>query len=197
LSAANKSVKTQTASFCREIEQKSHQDISSCYHCMKCAGGCPMNFAMDHNNYEILRLIQLGDKETVFESNTPWLCVGCKTCAVRCPNGINTAQVMDAIKMETAAENRIPKSHDNIRLFYDLFLTAMQGFPIIGGEGRSYEMGMVGLYKLYTKDFLADMKLGMEMGKRNKMPLFPHNALKRRKGEIKKIFKVAKEKKKK
>lgn len=154
-----------------------------------------MNFAMDHNNYEILRLIQLGEKDLVFESNTPWLCVGCKTCAARCPNGINTSKVLDAIKIETMAENRIPASHNNIKVFYELFLTAMQGFPVIGGEGRSYELGLMGLYKLYTGTYFADMDLGKEYTKRNKLPFLPHNALKKRKGEIKKIFQKAKEKK--
>ena len=183
------------ASFCQEIEEKSHQPISSCYHCMKCAGGCPINFVMEHNNYEILRMIQLGEKDKVFKSNTPWLCVGCKTCAVRCPNGIDTSKVMDTIKMETIAEDKIPASHYNIKLFYELFLDSMKGFPIIGGEGRGYEVGLMGLYKFCTGDFLADMDLGKEMTKRGKMPFLPHNALKRRKGEIKKIFQRAKEKK--
>ena len=194
MSTVNQTENKTASSFSRDIQKKSHQNINDCYQCMKCAGGCPMNPYMEHNNYEILRMIQLGEKDKVMDSNTPWLCVSCKTCAVRCPNGIDTGKIMDAIKMESIAENRVPAKEWPIKLFYELFLKSMSGFPILGGEGRLYDMGMVGLYKMCTGNYFADMALGMEMGKRNKMPLLPHNALKRRKGEIKKIFQRAKEK---
>jgi heterodisulfide reductase subunit C len=56
--------------------------------------------------------------------------------------------------------------------------------------GRLYDAGMVGLYKLKTFTFLADLKLGMEMGKRGKMPILPHRIHRLR--EIKEIFRKAK-----
>ena len=183
------------SSFSQAIQEKSHQNINDCYQCMKCAGGCPMNSAMEHNNYEILRFIQLGERDKVLDSNTAWLCVGCKTCAVRCPNGIDTGKIMDALKMESMATDRVPEKEYPIKLFYELFLKSMAGFPVLGGEGRLYDLGLVGLYKMCTGTYFADMALGMEMGKRDKMPFLPHNAMHKRKGEVKKIFQRAKEKK--
>jgi len=161
---------------------------------MKCAGGCPMNFIMDHNNYEILRMIQLGERDKVLESNTPWYCVSCKTCGTRCPNGIDTSKIFDALKAEAVAANKVPESGENTRIFYDTFLMSMKGFPIVGGEGRLYDAAMAGIYKVRTGTYMADKDLAKEMMKRGLVPFFPHNAMKKRKGEVKKIFQRAKEK---
>ncbi len=194
MSTASQIDKSVQGSFCRDIQEKSHQNINVCYQCMKCANGCPMNFIMDHSNYEILRLIQLGEKDAVLESNTHWMCVSCKTCSVRCPNGIDTAKIMDALKAESVKADKVPKSARNTQVFYESFLSAVKGLPVIGGEGRLYEMGMIGMYTLRTGTYFADADLGKEMMKHGKMPLLPHHALKKRKGEIKKIFQRAKEK---
>lgn len=194
MSTANQTDKSVRASFCRDIQEKSHQNINLCYQCMKCAGGCPMNFIMDHNNYEILRMIQLGEKDKVLESNTPWFCISCKTCGARCPNGIETNKIFDTLKMEAVAAKKVPDSARHTSIFYDTFINSLKGFPVIGGEGRLYDLGLGGLYKLRTGTIFADQDFGKAMMQHGKVPLFPHNALKRRKGEIKKIFQRAKEK---
>ena len=184
-------------SFILEIEKKSHQPVSSCYQCGKCAIECPMNGFQEHRNYEILHLIKLSDENSVYSSSTPYLCTNCKTCAARCPNGIDISKVFDTIKIEAKAKNKVPKGGKNASIFSHLFLKSMKGVPIFGGEGRSYELFLMALYKLKTKNFFADVNLGKELFKRNKLPVLPHNSIKFRKGEVKKIFKIAKERREK
>ena len=184
----------QAENFCRDIEEKSRQSIRSCYQCVKCAGSCPVNSAMTHSNYEILRLIQLGEKEEVLASNTPWLCVSCKTCAARCPNGIDTASILDVVKMEAVKAPVSRGDSKTIKTFYELFLRNVRGWPVLGGEGRAYELGLLGLYKLRTGTYFADLGLGLKFMKRGKLAFLPRNALRKRRGEIRKIFALAKEK---
>ncbi|MDL2281138.1 4Fe-4S dicluster domain-containing protein [Selenomonadales bacterium OttesenSCG-928-I06] len=181
------------SSFALNLEKKSHQPISSCFQCAKCTIECPMNGFQEHKNYEILHLIKLGDENTVYNSSTPYFCTNCKTCATRCPNGIDISKVLDTIKIKAKAKNRVPKRGENSSIFSELFLKSMQGIPLFGGEGRSYELLLMALYKLKTKNFFADAALGKELFKRNKLPFLPHNAIKIRKGEVKNIFKIAKE----
>ena len=187
--------RTADFTFGREIQAQSRQPLNLCYQCGKCAAGCPVSFAADHSNYEILRLVQLGQKEIVLGSGMPWLCVACQTCAARCPNGINLAKVMDVLKTEAAAAGAVDRKNRRSKIFYDLFLQTMQGFPLVGGEGKAYELGLMGLYKLRTGTFFNDLNLGRKMLARGTLKLFPAGGLKARKGEIRRIFRRVREKK--
>ena len=51
--------------------------------------------------------------------------------------------------------------------FYRAQLFTMKTF------GRSYELGMIALHKLFTGDFKKDMELGIRMFKKGKLKLLP------------------------
>jgi heterodisulfide reductase subunit C len=36
--------------------------------------------------------------EEALDSNTPWVCITCFNCEVRCPRGIDVANVMEALR---------------------------------------------------------------------------------------------------
>ena len=74
------------------------QSIQLCYHCHKCTAGCPVAHAMDYGPDRLLRLLHLGQEERVLTSRDPWLCVGCDMCGALCPNEIDVAEVMIALK---------------------------------------------------------------------------------------------------
>jgi heterodisulfide reductase subunit C len=46
----------------------------------------------------ILRLLQLGNLEAAVRSESIWKCVSCQTCTTRCPQGVDCAGVMDALR---------------------------------------------------------------------------------------------------
>jgi heterodisulfide reductase subunit C len=48
----------------------------------------------------VLRYSQLGMEE-ILDSKTPWVCVTCFNCEVRCPRSIDVANIMEAIRQIT------------------------------------------------------------------------------------------------
>ena len=58
----------------------------TCIQCGVCSGSCPMGEVMDFTPRKAAKMIADGRFEEVVSSNTPWLCVACHTCQVRCPS---------------------------------------------------------------------------------------------------------------
>jgi heterodisulfide reductase subunit C len=170
----------------RQIEKASGQPLSRCYQCKKCSAGCPVEGVADLHTNEVVRLIQLGDMERLLNSSRLWLCVGCKTCQARCPNGIDVSSALDVIKDKSfkqgsrQADTRIPA-------FYKSFM------DVVGMSGRLYELGMIGLYKMRTKTYMDDMELGIDMLKKGKLKLMPDRV--KNMNQIKAIFRKGRDKK--
>lgn len=149
--------------FIEEVKLKSHQPVDLCYQCQKCASGCSLLRYADYTPNQILRLVQLGQKNKVLQSSMIWLCTGCEICGARCPNGIKMAEVMDALKEIAIAENVIKEK--NIQTFNEVFLGTVKS------RGRIHEASMMAVYKLKTKDLFSDMDLGLKLFLKGKMPL--------------------------
>jgi len=161
------------------VNQRSGQVIQLCYHCHKCTAGCPVAFAMDYGPDRVLRMIQFGLKEQVLCSSDIWICASCETCGTRCPNEIDIARVMDALR-QTAVEEGFPTKERKVPLFHNLFLS------IVKRLGRMHEASLMGLYKPLSRDLFSDIPMGLKMILKGKIPLLPH----RIKGsdEVEKIF---------
>lgn len=161
------------------VNQRSGQVIQLCYHCHKCTAGCPVAFAMDYGPDRLLRMMQFGLKEQVLCSSDIWICASCETCGTRCPNEIDIARVMDALR-QMAVEEGLPTKERNVPLFHNLFLS------IVKRLGRMHEASLMGLYKPLSRDLFSDLPMGVKMILKGKIPLLPH----RIKGsdEVEKIF---------
>ncbi|HQP27696.1 MAG TPA: 4Fe-4S dicluster domain-containing protein, partial [Syntrophales bacterium] len=83
--------------------------IQRCYHCRKCTAGCPLAFAMEYNPNRIIKMIQMGMKEEVLGSSTIWMCASCETCVTRCPNQVDIARMMDALRQMSIESGRPAK----------------------------------------------------------------------------------------
>ncbi|AGL01597.1 4Fe-4S dicluster domain-containing protein [Desulfoscipio gibsoniae] len=164
--------------FFNEVREKSGQPIELCYQCQKCASGCIATGYADFYPNEIIRLVQLGQKERVLNSSSIWICSSCETCGARCPNGINTAEVMDALKEMAIAAGMVKEK--NINLFHNTFLNSVRS------HGRVHETSMMVIYKIKSGDLFSDMDVGLEMFRKGKMPVLPHRIKAR--GKIKDIF---------
>lgn len=152
-------------SFYREIREKSGQPIELCYQCQKCASGCIANEYADFYPNEILRMIQLGQKEKALSCSSIWICSSCETCGARCPNGINTRAVIDVLKEKAIAEGMVKEKR--IKLFHDVFLKSVQS------NGRVHEPLMMGIYKLKSGDLFSDIDIGLKLFSKGKLPLLP------------------------
>jgi heterodisulfide reductase subunit C len=160
------------------VEAKSGQKISACYQCRKCANGCPLAFAMDVMPNQVMRMVELGMEEELLRSRTIWICASCQTCTTRCPNDIDVAGVMDALRQLSLAAG--VAAERNVVHFHKALLDSVRR------HGRVFELAMVGRYKLASGDILGDVKLGCKMLRRNKLKLLPKSV--RGKAEIRSIF---------
>lgn len=87
------------------VEQRSGEDLSRCYYCLKCTAGCPSAPAMPYGPAQMVRLVQLGLKDELLESRSIWFCLHCETCGARCPNEISIAGLTRALR-EMAMEEK-------------------------------------------------------------------------------------------
>lgn len=165
--------------FIREVESESLQKVSTCYQCGNCTAGCPMSFTYDYTANQIMRLIQLGQKEKVLSCKAIWMCATCEACTTRCPNNIDVARVLDVCR-HMARREKYPGVR-NVRLFADSFLHAVKM------HGKAHELGLMVEYKLKSGKFFADMSLAPAMLLKGKLPIMPHRADGR--SEVADIFK--------
>ena len=167
------------AAFLAKLEQRSEEKVSRCYQCRKCTNGCPLSFAMDVMPNQVMRMIQLGLVEELLRCRTVWICASCQTCTARCPNDIDIAHVMDTLR-QMGYEQGVPSAEENIVKFHEAFLASLRC------HGRVFELGMVGRYKLASRDFFGGAKIGMEMIKKGKLKFLPEGI--RDKAEIREMF---------
>ena len=110
--------------FQEEVEARSGINPARCYQCGKCTAGCPMTFAMDLDPARVMRLVQLGQRDQALQSHTIWLCASCETCTTRCPQEIDTARVMDALRI--LARERTTQAEGD-RLYQQGLLSSVRG----------------------------------------------------------------------
>ena len=148
------------------VMAESGQNVNVCFQCGKCAAGCPISYAMDHKPSQLIHAIRLGMDDLVFKSTTMWLCASCETCTTRCPQEVDVAKVMDAVKI-TAVRQGIKPTISQVAAFYRAALANIKKC------GRMYEMGMIVGLKMRTFDFFKDAQLGMKMFRKGKLKVIP------------------------
>jgi len=97
--------------FVAKVEELSGQNLLVCYQCGKCSAGCPAVEEMDILPNQIIRYAQLGMEDELLKSNAVWICASCMTCNVRCPKGINVAEVIEALR-----QILLRKRHDHVQV---------------------------------------------------------------------------------
>jgi heterodisulfide reductase subunit D len=91
-------------SFEAEVADRSGEDLSRCYYCLKCTAGCPSAPAMPYGPAQMVRMVQLGLKDQLLESPSIWFCLHCETCGARCPNEISIARLTQALRQMAMEE---------------------------------------------------------------------------------------------
>ena len=174
---------TLKSDFIDKIAQESDQNVYLCYQCRKCAAGCPVTYETDYTPFQIIQGVIYGQRELVLNSKMIWLCTTCETCTTRCPQEIDIARVMDAARIIAQREG-IKAKYPVVPAFFQTSLQNISWF------GRLYEVGLIMMLKLRTKDFTKDVGLGIKMFLRRKLKLTPKPTALR---EVRRIFKKIKE----
>lgn len=123
---------------------------------------------MDHSPRMLFALVLAGERDDALRSNTPWMCVSCYFCTVRCPKGIRIPDVMYGIKSIAARSGLAPE-----RTGADFSSTFVGN---IHHYGRSYEMGLVARHYLrhYPLRLPGLAGMGMSMVGHHRMGFVPH-----------------------
>ncbi len=157
--------------FTLEVQKRSGENFNLCYQCKKCTAGCPTAEFMEIKPNEVIRAIQYGSKDELLRSEAIWLCVSCETCGERCPNDIKIAKLMGTLR-RMAIEENVEIADKVGYAFNRSFVESIKNF------GRVHEATFLISYKLKTKDFfskaaISDIKTGIKLFTRGKLPLFP------------------------
>jgi len=177
-----------------QIEAQGPFQAGACFQCRKCTNGCPVTFAMDLYPDEVIRLVILGQRETVLGCRTIWVCAACETCTTRCPNDVKIAELMDCLK-EMAVQEGVPSPQPQILTLHETFLNNIKK------RGRVYETTLLPAYLLKSGKLLEmwnsgtwryDLKLGRQMFSKGRLPLRPQSI--KGKSDVRKILAQRKQK---
>jgi heterodisulfide reductase subunit C len=142
--------------------------LEMCIQCGTCGGSCPSAADMDHTPRALFAMVRAGMREQALSSNTPWICVSCYHCVVRCPQEVHIADVMYtlkglAIRAKLYKDSTAP---DFSRTFVDMVET----------YGRSYEFGLATRHYLkhYPLRLPGMAPMGLGMLSRKRMDMTPH-----------------------
>ncbi|MFH1624388.1 MAG: (Fe-S)-binding protein [Pseudomonadota bacterium] len=83
--------------------------VFRCIQCGKCSGGCPM-FRKSHFNVRKF-IYDAFDKDmakVVFEKAGIWDCTTCSACLMKCPKGVDTVELVVALRGLMVEDGRIP-----------------------------------------------------------------------------------------
>ncbi|MGI5862710.1 MAG: 4Fe-4S dicluster domain-containing protein [Myxococcales bacterium] len=154
------------SSLSEKVKAATGLDVSACYQCGKCTGGCPMAEEMSLRPHQMLRLVQLDLHERLFDDESMWLCLTCETCTARCPNGVDPARIFDFLRELALRHKASPPRR--IAAFHRSFLEQIRE------NGRVFEFGLVANYKVRTGDLFSDVTAAPGMLVRGKLALLPN-----------------------
>jgi len=143
------------------IKSPGGENLLTCMQCGICAGSCPVSHEMDHTPRQLVRMIQLGLKKEVLNSNTIWICTSCFSCSVRCPRGIYPTELMETLKpiaIKEGIKNRNAK-------FDDIFA------DVVKNNGRASEFLLISKYSISEPGMIKQVPFGLELMSKGKLPL--------------------------
>jgi len=159
-------------SFAGEVANLLHaadgNPLATCMQCGVCSGACPVAGYMDHTPRRLIAMIRAERKDQVLKSNTFWYCASCYQCTVRCPRGIDIAELMYALKRYT-----IWKAEYREGLIGPVFSETF--IKTIVGSGRSFEPILATSY-LFTygvQEFLQEAATATSLMLKGRVPLLP------------------------
>ena len=157
--------------FLQEVKAATPGDsrLDMCIQCGTCSGSCPSGADMEHTPRQLFAMIRAGMREAVLRSRTPWFCVSCYYCMVRCPQEIHITDIMYTLK-RMAVRARL---YDDSTApdFSRTFITWVENY------GRAFELGLMSQHMLRHNPTGVFRMAGMGMGMvtKGRMDFTPHS----------------------
>lgn len=141
--------------------------LEMCIQCGTCSGSCPAAMDMDHTPRMLFAMLRAGMREEVLRSNTPWICVSCYHCVVRCPQEVHITDVMYTLK-SMAIKARLYQDATAPN-FSQTFVGMVETY------GRGFELGLASRHYLryFPLRLPGMMPMGFGMITKGRMPIRP------------------------
>lgn len=142
--------------------------LDMCIQCGTCGGSCPSAMDMDHTPRHLFAMIRGDMKEEVLASNTPWYCVSCYLCTVRCPQEVHITDLMYTLKrMAIEADLFDDSSAPDLS---QTFVGHVESY------GRSFEFGLATQHYLRHRplSLVGTAQMGLGMLSMGRLDLTPH-----------------------
>lgn len=139
-----------------------------CIQCGTCGGSCPSGPDMDHTPRQLFAMVRAEMVDEVLASNTPWYCVSCYYCTVRCPQEVHITDLMYTFKSMAIRAGKFQDSAGP-----DL---AGSFVGYVENYGRSFEFGLATRQYLRHQPLklLGKAQMGLGMLTKGRMDLTPH-----------------------
>ena len=85
------------------------EKLMLCFQSGTCTADCPVSrYNESYRPRKILRMAQLGMKDQVLKSDVIWLCAACFICVDHCPQDVDIAGVLRALRNMSVKEGAMP-----------------------------------------------------------------------------------------
>jgi len=128
--------------------------------------------AVDMAPNQIVRALQLGNFEKAMTSDAIWACVSCQTCSTRCPQSVDCAGIMDALREVSLRRGLASPAQKTVVAFQQAFLNNIRR------NGRLDEIELIAEFKFRALPserslgfLLKDAGLAPQLQKRHKLHL--------------------------
>jgi len=142
--------------------------LNTCMQCGTCSGACPVSAFMDQPPRRLIAMIQAALKDRVLKTNTFWYCASCYSCTVRCPRGIDVAEMMYALKRYSMWKGQHPEGAIGPVFSRTFVKTILK-------SGRSYEPVLATSY-FFTygvPEMLQEAQMATSLMLKGRLPLLP------------------------
>ncbi|TRO52582.1 4Fe-4S dicluster domain-containing protein [Candidatus Bathyarchaeota archaeon] len=94
------SERSENISFSKEVTcRHGGETLTACYQCGTCASSCPVaRLDSRFNPREVIKLALLGEKDELISGESIWLCTSCFNCQERCPQNVEIAELIYALR---------------------------------------------------------------------------------------------------
>jgi heterodisulfide reductase subunit C len=98
------------------------ENIKVCFACGLCTASCPVaDIDEKFNPRRIIRMVLLGMRKEVLSSDTIWFCIQCYNCQGHCPQNVDFADIMKALRRMAIREGYVAASFEQKVKEIDVF----------------------------------------------------------------------------
>ncbi len=82
-----------------QILRMSGVNARKCMRCGKCSATCPAYDEMEYHPHQFVYMVESGNIEPLFESESIYKCLTCFACVERCPRDVQPAKLIEAVRV--------------------------------------------------------------------------------------------------